>query len=139
MKDWGFAQTHPSQEMAQLHLYSIKKVQPDCEVEFTITVKEYITPKEPTMHFFAQTDKMTNQKTAPLPSLRLGKNHAGSAFRMRESPQPVPVRGAGNQVRRRGKGPAQSAGLRSGIPPRRRPGGRNCHLARRARRVGPVG
>ena len=65
MRDWGFAQTHPSQEMAQVHLFSIKKIQPDGEVEFTITVKEYITPKEPTMHFFAQTDKMTNQKTAP--------------------------------------------------------------------------
>ena len=73
MRDWGFAQTHPSQEMAQLHLYSIKKVQPDGEVEFTITVKEYITPKEPTMHFFAQTDKMTNQKTAPYRPCGWGK------------------------------------------------------------------
>jgi hypothetical protein len=61
MNDWGFAQTDASQEMAQIHLFSIKKG----DVEFTITVKEYITPKEPTMHFFAQADKFTNQKTAP--------------------------------------------------------------------------
>jgi hypothetical protein len=44
---------------------SVTKVQPGGELEFIITVKEYITPKEPTMHFFAQPDKMTNQKTAP--------------------------------------------------------------------------
>jgi len=65
MKDWGFAQTHVSQQMAQLHLFSVTKVQPDGEVEFIITVKEFVTPKEPTMHFFAQTDKLTNQRTAP--------------------------------------------------------------------------
>jgi hypothetical protein len=35
------------------------------EIEFVITVKEFITPKEPTMHFFAQADKETNQNTAP--------------------------------------------------------------------------
>ena len=65
MNDWGFAQTHASQQLARLHMFSITKVQPGGEVEFVITVKEYVTPKEPTMHFFAQTDKMTNQKTAP--------------------------------------------------------------------------
>jgi hypothetical protein len=65
MRDWGFAQTHPSQELAQLHYFSIKKDSPGGEVEFKITVKEFVTPKEPTMHFFAQTDKPINQKTAP--------------------------------------------------------------------------
>jgi hypothetical protein len=65
MKDWGFAQTHISQQLAELHMFSITKVQPGGEVEFVITVKEFVTPKEPTMHFFAQTDKMTNQRTAP--------------------------------------------------------------------------
>jgi hypothetical protein len=65
MNDWGFAQTHVSQQLAQLHMFSITKVQPGGDVEFIVTVKEYVTPKEPAMHFFAQTDKMTNQKTAP--------------------------------------------------------------------------
>ena len=65
MQDWAFAQTHVSQQLAHLHLFSITKVQPGGEVEFIITVKEFVTPKEPTMHFFAQADKMTNQKTAP--------------------------------------------------------------------------
>ena len=69
MKDWGFAQTHASQEMAELHYFSIKKG----DVEFIITVKEYVTPKEPTMHFFAQTDKFTNQKNAPYRPCGWGK------------------------------------------------------------------
>jgi hypothetical protein len=65
MEDWGFAQTHVSQQLAELHMFSVTKVQPGGEVEFIITVKQYVTPKEPTMHFFAQADKKINQNTAP--------------------------------------------------------------------------
>src|SRR5689334_10592093 len=62
MKEWGFAQTNPNEELAQVHYFSMKKHQASGgEIEFLITVKEYITPKEPTMHFFAQADKETNQ------------------------------------------------------------------------------
>jgi hypothetical protein len=73
MKDWGFAQTHPSQELALLHFFSIKKQHPGGEVEFHITVKEYVTPKEPTMQFFAQADEHINQKTAPFKPVGWGK------------------------------------------------------------------
>ena len=64
MKEWGFAQNHPNEELAQVHLFSMKKQQASGEIEFMITVKEFITPKEPTMHFFARADKDTNQHTA---------------------------------------------------------------------------
>jgi hypothetical protein len=30
-----------------MHMFSITKVQPDGEVEFIVTVKEYVTPKAP--------------------------------------------------------------------------------------------
>jgi hypothetical protein len=70
MQDWGFAQTHVSQQLAEVHMFSVMKG----EVEFLITVKEYVTPKEPTMHFFAQADKMTNQKTAPYRPSGWGKS-----------------------------------------------------------------
>lgn len=73
MKEWGFAQTDPSQELAQLHFFSIKKRQAAGDVEFVITVKEYVTPQEPTMRFFAQTDKETNQKTLALRPSGWGK------------------------------------------------------------------
>jgi hypothetical protein len=73
MKEWGFAQTDPSQELAQLHFFSVKKRHTGGEVEFRITVKEFITPKEPTMYFFAQADKEVNQKVAPFKPMGWGK------------------------------------------------------------------
>ena len=65
MKEWAFAQSKPADELAQLHYFSMKKRQPDGDVDFTITVKEYVSPPDPTMLFFAQADKQTNQSTAP--------------------------------------------------------------------------
>jgi hypothetical protein len=68
--DWRFAQKYPSEELAQLHLYSFKKCVSGVEIDFTITVKEFASPP-PGQHFkfFAQADKPINQKIAPfLPS-----------------------------------------------------------------------
>ena len=64
MKEWGFAQVHPADRLAQVHLFSMCKAHSRGEVEFVITVHEYITPKDPELLFFAQADKETNQKTA---------------------------------------------------------------------------
>ena len=38
MKEWGFAQTDTSQQMAELHLYSITKAQPGGDVKIQIGV-----------------------------------------------------------------------------------------------------
>jgi hypothetical protein len=65
MPDWIFAQNDPSEQLCKLHHFSMKKRQEGGEVEFFITVKEFVTPPDPTMRFFAQADKQTNQKTAP--------------------------------------------------------------------------
>jgi hypothetical protein len=73
MKEWGFAQTNNNQELAMLHFFSVKKQHSGGEVEFRITVKEYVTPKEPTMHFFAQADKEVNQSIAPFKPMGWGK------------------------------------------------------------------
>lgn len=64
-KEWTMAQTHPSEELAQVYYFSMKKHQEDGDIEFLITVKEYATPKDESMRFVAQADKQTNQKTAP--------------------------------------------------------------------------
>jgi hypothetical protein len=48
-----------------LHFFSMKKKHGNSEVEFVITVREYVKPKDPSMPFFAQADKQTNQRTAP--------------------------------------------------------------------------
>jgi len=65
MKEWAFAQNNPSEELAQLYYFSMKKKQPNGDIEFIITVREYVTPVDPTMLFYAQTDKQTNQRTVP--------------------------------------------------------------------------
>ena len=65
MKEWGFAQVNPSDHLAQLHHFSMCKKHAKGEIEFHITVHEYVTPRDPAVVFFAQADKETNQKTAP--------------------------------------------------------------------------
>jgi hypothetical protein len=65
MSEWTFAQTQPSDELAQLHFFTMKKPQADGDIEFVITVKEYVERNNYHMRFFAQADKQTNQKTAP--------------------------------------------------------------------------
>ena len=65
MNDWGYAQTNPSEQLARLHFFSMKKQQDGAEIEFTITVKEFVTPKDGAMQFFAQADKQTNQNATP--------------------------------------------------------------------------
>lgn len=66
LSDWVFAQRDAAQQLCQLHQFGIKSQQASGEVEFIITVREYVTPPDPTMKFFAQADKQTNQSVATL-------------------------------------------------------------------------
>ena len=74
MSEWIFAQTQPSDELAKLHLFSIKKQQPDGDIEFIITVKEYVDRNQYHMRFFAEADKQTNQKSAPFTPFGWGES-----------------------------------------------------------------
>ena len=65
MTDWKFAQRDVAEHLAMLHHFSMLKVQSGQEIEFVITVREYVTPRDPSMPFFATADKQTNQRTAP--------------------------------------------------------------------------
>jgi hypothetical protein len=58
LSDWRFAQENASDELCQLHHFSMKHEGSD----FLITVREYITPPDPAMKFFAYADKQTNQR-----------------------------------------------------------------------------
>jgi hypothetical protein len=73
MSDWGFAQANAEQQLAKLHYFSMCTKQESGEVEFTITVKEFLTPRDPAMGFFAQADKQTNQGVAPYTPIGWGK------------------------------------------------------------------
>jgi hypothetical protein len=58
---------NPSEELAQLHFFTMKKCQPNGDVNFRITVKEYaMPPAGQRLRFFAEADKLVNQKTAAL-------------------------------------------------------------------------
>ena len=65
MTDWQYAQSDPSEEFAKLHLFAMQKRQPAGDVEFTITVFEYVSRNYLNMKFYARADKQVNQKTAP--------------------------------------------------------------------------
>ena len=65
MQDWGYAQSHPSEQLARVHHFSMTKVDSGRETQMTITVKEFFTPEDPAMPFFATADKPLNQKTIP--------------------------------------------------------------------------
>lgn len=64
MAEWQFAESRPSDELAQLSFFSVKKPQGGGDIEFVITVKEFANPKEDSLRFFALADKQTNQNTA---------------------------------------------------------------------------
>ena len=73
MSDWEFAQANEEQQLAKLHHFSMCTKQESGEVEFTITVKEFLTPKDPAMGYFAEADKQTNQGVAPYTPIGWGK------------------------------------------------------------------
>ncbi|MGA8142519.1 MAG: hypothetical protein WB987_01365 [Candidatus Acidiferrales bacterium] len=67
MSDWQYAQADRSEQLAQLSYYSVKKLDNGREIEFHITLKEFVSPP-PGQHtrFFAEADKKVNQKTTAL-------------------------------------------------------------------------
>lgn len=65
MTEWKFAHAEKAEKFSQVHYFSMVQPQADREVEFVITVKEYVSPTDPAMVFFAEADKQTNQKTMP--------------------------------------------------------------------------
>jgi hypothetical protein len=62
MSDWRFAQDDPAEELAQVTYFSMKKRQQGKEVQFIVTVREYVNRNAQNMRFFAQADKEVNQK-----------------------------------------------------------------------------
>ncbi len=85
MSDWTFAQRDPSEELARLHHFSIKKKQSGREVEFFITIYEFVTPPDPAMPFYAVTYKMTNQHAGPFKPVGWGRTLLEALSRCREA------------------------------------------------------
>jgi hypothetical protein len=65
MSDWKHVQRDPSEALAKLHFFSVKKKWGSEEIELRITIKEFATAEIGDLSFFAQTDEALNQGTAP--------------------------------------------------------------------------
>jgi hypothetical protein len=65
LSDWKYAQSEPSDRLCKLHHFSMMRPNPEGEVEFFITVREYVDPPDPAMRFFAQADKEVSRGVAP--------------------------------------------------------------------------
>jgi hypothetical protein len=63
MSDWKYAQRDPSEALAQLHFFSVRKKHSSGEIEARITVRELATPAIGALQFFAMADIELNQKT----------------------------------------------------------------------------
>lgn len=64
MNELQYLQLHPSEALAKLHYFSVKKKHASGEIETQITVREYATPEIGALQFFAMADIELNQKTA---------------------------------------------------------------------------
>ena len=78
MADWHYAQVDASEELAQLHLFSMKKRQPEGDVEFVITVREYVGRNEQSMKFYATADMMVNQELSAFAPFGWGETLLGA-------------------------------------------------------------
>jgi len=64
MSDWKYVQGDPSEALAQLHFFSVKKKHSTGDIDVRITVHEFATPEVGALQFFAMADIELNQKTA---------------------------------------------------------------------------
>ena len=78
MAEWVYAEIDPAEELAQLHYFSFKKREPQGEIEFVITVKEFASRNALQMRFYAQADKQINEGTAPFQPFGWGDTLLGA-------------------------------------------------------------
>jgi hypothetical protein len=65
--EWHFTKTDPSEALARLSFFSMTKREPQGNVDFHITVREYaVPPAGQRLRFFAEANKEVNQKSAPI-------------------------------------------------------------------------
>ena len=81
MDDWAYAQANNSEELAQLHFFSVTKRQPGGQVTFRVTVKEYATPPEGQFVRFFWGRTSTSIKRRLQCFLAAGVTHSRRLFR----------------------------------------------------------
>jgi hypothetical protein len=67
VSDWVHIQASSGEQLMQLHHFSLVKQQPNGDITFSITVKEFaVPPPGQRLRYYAEADKPVNQKTAPI-------------------------------------------------------------------------
>jgi len=72
--DWLYIDVETEEQLCRVEHFGIKKIQDGQEIEFLISMREFLKPPDPTMRFFAQADKQTNQKHVPYTPCGWGPN-----------------------------------------------------------------
>lgn len=90
MADWVYAQNDPAEELAQLHFFSMKKCDGSREVEFVITVREYVERNQQHMRFYAYADKQINQKVSAFTPFGWGETMLGALSQCMETIRQYP-------------------------------------------------
>ena len=80
MAEWTYVDTEPFERFCQIQTFGLTKRHDGGDVEFIITVKEYVNPPDPAMKFLAEADKQTNQKTAPYTPIGWGSTMAMALY-----------------------------------------------------------
>ncbi|HLG95443.1 MAG TPA: hypothetical protein VKX49_03925 [Bryobacteraceae bacterium] len=78
MAEWSYVDTEPGEGFCEIRYFAFVKKQPAGDVEFLITLREYVHPPDPALKYFAQADKQTNQKTAPFTPVGWGSSVASA-------------------------------------------------------------
>jgi hypothetical protein len=65
LTDWSYIESRSSEQFCRIEYFGLRQACPKGEVDFVITVREFVQPPDPAMKFFAQADKQTNQKVVP--------------------------------------------------------------------------
>jgi hypothetical protein len=68
--EWKHIEPEPEEQFCRVEHFEIRKG----DVAFGIAVREYISPPDPAMRFFATADRQTNQRTAPYTPVGWGPN-----------------------------------------------------------------
>ena len=80
MAEWTYIQTEPSERFCQIQYFGFTKRQAGSDVDFLITVKNYVNPADAAMTFVAEADKQTNQKIAPYTPIGWGPSLSSALY-----------------------------------------------------------
>jgi len=78
LAEWSFAQENAAERLCRIERFGVTKTYAGGEVEFVITVREYVDPPDPAMRFLAQADKQVNQNSAPYTPTGWGSSLLGA-------------------------------------------------------------